>query len=82
MISGCKDKSTQQQPDTFQLLKVSADQTTLSGSQTNTGISVTAIFYINFSVSVDQTTVQNGIRLTYSDSDDDIQILTIKQIFL
>ena len=74
MISGCKDKSTQQQPDTFQLLKVSADQTTLSGSQTNTGISVTAIFYINFSVSVDQTTVQNGIRLTYSDSDDETDI--------
>jgi hypothetical protein len=74
MISGCKDRSTQQQPDTFQLLKISADQTTLSGNQTNTGISVAALFYIDFSISVDQSTVQNGIKLAYSDSDEETDI--------
>jgi hypothetical protein len=74
VISGCKDKSTEQQSDTFQLLKVSADNTTLSSSQANTGISITALFFFDFSDSVDQSTVQNSIKITYSDSDDETDI--------
>ena len=77
IISGCKDTSTEEQVDTFQLLKVSADNTTLSSSDTNTGISVTASFYFDFSGSVDQSTVQNSIILAYSDFDDETDIPVI-----
>jgi hypothetical protein len=74
IATGCSDKSTGQQTDIFQLLKASADDITLSGSQSISGISVTAMFTIDFSVSVDQETAQKSIRIIQADDESSIPI--------
>lgn len=70
-ITGCKLKSTEPEPGTFQLLKVSADDMTLRSSQNNSEIPVTAEFYIDFSVSVNQEAAQNSIQIISLDDEEE-----------
>lgn len=74
MLAGCKDKSTAPEADVFQLLKISADNTTLFNIQTNSGISVTPSFLIEFSSPVNESTAQNSIRIIHSENETTIPV--------
>jgi hypothetical protein len=63
-LSVCKDSPTKEEdPDIFQLLKVSAEDVTLSSSNTVTGISPEATFEISFTSPVDTTSAKSSVYL-------------------
>lgn len=74
LVAGCKEKSTEPEPDTFQLLKAAADDITLRSSQTNSDIPVSAIFTIDFSSPVNQEAAQNNVKIISLDSEDAIPV--------
>lgn len=72
LLSGCKDKGTEPEPGTFQLLKVSADDMTLRSSQPNSGVPVTATFIIDFSTALNQEAAQNSIQIVSLEDDEPV----------
>ncbi|MEX2602552.1 MAG: glucoamylase family protein, partial [Gracilimonas sp.] len=74
LMTGCKDNSPGQEPDTFQLLKVTADNTTLSAGQNNKDISVTPLFEIQFSSPVDTASASNSIQILKADETNETSI--------
>jgi PBP1b-binding outer membrane lipoprotein LpoB len=66
---GCSSKSTESEPDNFQLLSVSANERALSTEEQNTDIAVDALFEIEFSTSVDTETLQEGIDILNPEQD-------------
>ncbi|WP_234571438.1 glucoamylase family protein [Rhodohalobacter sp. 614A] len=70
LITGCKDKSTEPEPGTFQLLKASADDVTLRSSQSTPDIPATATFTIDFSTALNQQQAQNSIRIVSLENDE------------
>jgi hypothetical protein len=67
-FAGCQDKGPGGETEVFQLLKVSADNTTLKTNQTVKGIAITASITIEFSVSADTSLAVNNISIIHSDS--------------
>ncbi|MCG8373954.1 MAG: Ig-like domain-containing protein [Balneolales bacterium] len=63
IMGACKDNSTDPEPEVFQLLRTYTQNNTLSFTALNEGISVGAIFTIEFSSAVDTSSVQQSISL-------------------
>lgn len=70
LITGCKDKSTEPEPGTFQLLRASADDVTLRSSQSTPDIPATATFTIDFSTALNQQQAQNSIQIFSLENDE------------
>ncbi|WP_290872257.1 glucoamylase family protein [Gracilimonas sp.] len=70
LFTACDQNNAGQNSDVFQLLKVSADNVTLSSGQTVKNISVTATFRIEFSASADTVSAKNSIQLINSDEEE------------
>lgn len=66
LLISCKQPGTTPDPDVFQLLKVSADDITLSTNTAKQGISPEATITVYFSSAVDSTTVMEAITLINS----------------
>jgi len=74
-IAGCKDKSpSQPEPDFFQVVKVSANEVTLSTSEIKTDIPVKAVFEIAFSSAADTQQARNSIELIALNSDENVSL--------
>ena len=75
LLSACKNSgSGGGQTDVFQLLKVSADNTTLSSNQKISGISTKATFEIEFSSPADTSSAINNILLLREDESEGTDI--------
>lgn len=74
LFTGCKDKSTEPKPGTFQLIKISADDVTLQNSQPTSDVPVTAAFTMEFSVAVDQESAQSSIQIITAESGADVSV--------
>lgn len=75
LINGCKDGSNGVDPGVFQLLKVTADNVTLTPETIRPGVSVTPTFEISFSSSTDTSSAKNSIVLTNADDNQSIPLL-------
>jgi len=73
---GCSDKGTEQNNDVLQLIKITANETTFSNSQTTTGISPKTEFRIEFSSPVDAETIPGAISIRNAEQQTDIQVNT------
>ena len=78
IATGCKDKSTDPatvpEPEEFELLKVSADEITLSTGQTNENIPIAAIFEFEFTAPVDTLAAKESIMIFENGGDDSIPL--------
>ncbi len=72
--SSCKQNGPGEEPDIFQLLKVTADETVLSQGQIVKNISVIADIRIEFSASADTASARNSITLVEANSEDEFPI--------
>lgn len=73
---GCSDKSTDQNSDILQLIRITADETTFSNSQITTGISPQSEFRIEFSSAVNPQTYSSAITLQHAEQQTDIPVNT------
>lgn len=71
LTTACKQNGPGEEPDVFQLLKITADEIVLSQGQTVKNISVTADIRIEFSASADTASARNSITLIEENSDEE-----------
>ncbi|RNC86171.1 MAG: hypothetical protein ED557_04415 [Balneola sp.] len=74
MAGACKEKGVDPTPEVFQLLRTYTQNNTLSSSSLNEGVSVGAIFFIEFSSPVDTTSVRQSISITEEESQSEIPL--------
>lgn len=75
LTMACNQNGPGEEPDVFQLLKVTADEVTLSSGQTARNIPVTATFRIEFTASVDTASAKNSIRFIQADTDEEFPLI-------
>jgi hypothetical protein len=73
---GCSDKSTEQNSDILQLIKVTADETTFSNSLITTGVSPQSEFRIEFSSAVNPQTYSSAVTLQHAEQQSEIPVDT------
>ncbi|MDZ7757304.1 glucoamylase family protein [Rhodohalobacter sp.] len=73
---GCNNKSTEQNTDVLQLIKVTANNKTLSPSQTTTDISTQTEFLIEFSSPINAQTIAEAVTIQDAEQQTDILVNT------
>jgi hypothetical protein len=74
-LNSCKDGGNSADPGVFQLLKVSADNVTLTPGTIRPGVSITPTFEISFSSPADTTSAKNSIHLLKTDNNQSVQLV-------
>lgn len=74
LTMACNQNGPGEEPDVFQLLKVTANEVTLSSGQIAKNIPVTATFRIEFTAAVDTASAKKSIQFIQVDSDEELPL--------